>query len=84
MAIKYPYDESYVDKGWFDAVLTPSGWFDNGFSEDAGAPPSAGRGKIKVGGVFVDLLARKFKVGGTFVDATGYKVKISGTFVDLV
>lgn len=31
--MKYVYDETYEIKGWFDTVLTSSGWFDNGFSE---------------------------------------------------
>ncbi len=55
-----------------------------GFSISLGGAPTTSWGKIKVGGVFVDLLAQKIKVGGTFVDTTGYKVKVGGVFVDVV
>lgn len=64
---------------WYYQPLTPA----SAQLLSGGGPPAVSWGRIKVGGVFVNITNRKFKVGGSFADATGYKVKVGGTFVDL-
>lgn len=57
----------------------------SGFNiELSGGGPATSWGKVKIGGVLVDVLAPKIKIGGVLVDATGYKVKVGGVLVDVL